>query len=625
MTINPRLRLQNTFFLFLVACVVLRISDAVSKIQEINYGMFDRMNNEFELLNRAIANLEWQTFKNYSSVPLEVYMQFVQLKLNRRNEWCAQFMDLQDNGVSVNPKLLRFLCKGPKYTNEMATEITVIKELLSSVYGSAQICKIEDYKWKCYNDESDATKLMATSRNERELRWIWTAWRNRMSHTKELFRLLVNLQNIAAQKNGYADIGEYWREEFEIPDLEDMFEEMYQRIKPLYRLLHAVVRFHLARLYPDVVDVSLPIPAHLLGNLWSQSWEALIDVIFPNYTTIMPNLTNAMIQKNYNVIKMIKKANDFYMSLGFPSLTPEFWKNSIFEQKMGRRSNCHATAVNMYNKNDFRMIACLETRPEDFNVIYHEIGHIQYYMAYQNQSSFFKNGINSAFHESIGDAISYSATSFRHMQRLGLIRNTSTSFVSSSETNSRSQNSLEMAILLTQALLKIPQLSSGLIIEKWRWSVFSGKTKPSRYNTFWWTLHRRYMGVVPPSPRSEKFFDPMAKFHVAHSVPYAGYFLGNFLQIQLFQGMCEASLGLSVGSTAFELPLHKCDIYRSRDAGKFLRSTMKLGSSADWRHALRVITGYSEYRVEPLLAYYEPVREWLQREVERHKIPVGWD
>ncbi|KMQ92795.1 angiotensin-converting enzyme [Lasius niger] len=444
---------------------------------------------------------------------------------------------------------------------------------------------------------------------------------------------------------GYADIGEYWREEYEIPDLESMFEEMYQRVEPLYRLLHAVVRFRLAKLYPDVVDMSLPIPAHLLGNLWSQSWEALIDVIFPNYTAIMPNLTNSMIQENYDVIKMIKKVNDFYVSLGFPSLTPEFWKNSIFEQEMGRRSSCHAIAVNMYNKNDFRIIACLETKPEDFNVIYHEIGHIQYYMAYQNQSSFFKNGINSAFHESIGDAISYGAISFRHMRRLGLIRNASASFASSSEINSRSQNSLEMAILLRQALLKIPQLSSGLIIEKWRWSVFSGRTKPSRYNTSWWTLHRRYMGVVPPSSRSEKFFDPIAKFHVAHNAPYAGYFLGNFLQVQLFQGMCEASLGLTVGSTAFNLPLHKCDIYRSRDAGKFLRSesnkkvnvkkavvayftsrsTMKLGSSADWRHALRVITGYSEYRVEPLLAYYEPVREWLQREVERHRIPVGWD
>lgn len=68
----------------------------------------------------------------------------------------------------------------------------------------------------------------------------------------------------------------------------------------------------------------------------------------------MTNLTNSMIQKNYNVIKMIKKANDFYVSLGFPSLPPEFWKNSIFEQEMGRKSSCHATAVNMYNKNDFR-------------------------------------------------------------------------------------------------------------------------------------------------------------------------------------------------------------------------------------------------------------------------------
>lgn len=39
-------------------------------------------------------------------------------------------------------------------------------------------------------------------RNEKELRWAWTAWRDRMSHTKELFRQLVDLQNIAAQNNG---------------------------------------------------------------------------------------------------------------------------------------------------------------------------------------------------------------------------------------------------------------------------------------------------------------------------------------------------------------------------------------------------------------------------------------
>nr|XP_012232034.1 PREDICTED: angiotensin-converting enzyme-like [Linepithema humile] len=624
MAVDLRKFLRNMFFLCLVACI-LHIN-AASKTRKSDNKALEhfliRMDNVFEFLNRVIANFEWQTFKNSTIVPPEVYTHFVQLKMKWRNRWCAELTNVWNNGISINKKVLHFLCKGPKYTLEIARKIVVVSELLSSAYDSIQICKIENYQRKCYNGESDVAKLMATSRNEKELRWAWTAWRDRMSHTKELFRQLADLQNIAAQNNGYADIGEYWREEFEILDLESVFDEMYRQVEPLYRLLHAVVRFRLARLYPDVVDVFQPIPAHLLGNLWSQSWEALIDVIFPDYIVIESNLIDLIKQENYSVTKMMKTAEDFYVSLGFPPLTPEFWKNSIFEQETGRRSSCHATAVNMYKKNDFRMFACLETKPQDFDVIYHEMGHVQYYMAYQNQPSFFKNGINSAFHESIGDAVSYGAASLRHMQRLGFMQNTFASFANSSAANLR--DLLETAILLRQALFKIPQLSNGLIIEKWRWSVFSGRIKPSKYNAAWWNLHRRYMGVAPPSPRSEKFFDPAAKFHIAHDIPYARYFLGNFLQIQLFQGMCEASLGLRFNSTA-NLLLHKCDIYGSRNAGKILRSTMKLGSSIDWRDALRVITGYAEYRVKPFLAYYEPIRKWLQREIDRHNIPVGWN
>jgi len=101
------------------------------------------------------------------------------------------------------------------------------------------------------------------------------------------------------------------------------------------------------------ISFSQPI-ANFAGNLWSQSWEALIDVVFPDYIAIESNLIDSMKQENYSVIKMVKTAEDFYVSLGFPPLTPEFWKNSIFEQETGRRSSCHATAVNMYQKNDFR-------------------------------------------------------------------------------------------------------------------------------------------------------------------------------------------------------------------------------------------------------------------------------
>lgn len=82
--------------------------------------MLERIDNEFELLNRAVANLEWEALKNRSTAPLEVHTQIVQLKLNWKNEWCAKLMNLRNNEVSVNRQLLRFLCKGPKYTHEMA-------------------------------------------------------------------------------------------------------------------------------------------------------------------------------------------------------------------------------------------------------------------------------------------------------------------------------------------------------------------------------------------------------------------------------------------------------------------------------------------------------------------------
>lgn len=52
---------------------------------------------------------------------------------------------------------------------------------------------------------------------------------------------------------------------------------------------------------------------------------------------------------------------------------------------------------------------------------------------------------------------------------------------------------------------------------------------------------------------------------------------------------------------------------------------MKLGSSVDWKYALRVITGYAEYRVEPFLSYYKPIHNWLKHEIEHHDIPIGWN
>ena len=78
---------------------------------------------------------------------------------------------------------------------------------------------------------------------------------------------------------------------------------------------------------------------------------------------------------------------------------------------------------------------------------------------------------------------------------------------------------------MKKALEKVAFLPFGLLIDKWRWDVFSGKIKPEDYNKAWWELRRKYQGVAPPVPRSEADFDPGAKYHVPGNVPYTRYFL----------------------------------------------------------------------------------------------------
>jgi len=53
---------------------------------------------------------------------------------------------------------------------------------------------------------------------------------------------------------------------------------------------------------------------------------------------------------------------------------------------------------------------------------------------------------------------------------------------------------------------KIAFLPFGLLIDKWRWKVFSGEVTPEQYHKAWWELKARYQGVAPPVERSEADF-----------------------------------------------------------------------------------------------------------------------
>lgn len=92
------------------------------------------------------------------------------------------------------------------------------------------------------------------------------------------------------------------------------------------------------------------------GNLWTQNWDSLIDILLPEEDSKY-NLDNKLKSFNWSVISMVKKAENFYTSLGLPSMTKKFWLHSKFDNS----GACHGTAANMFAKDDFRYDLFLNT------------------------------------------------------------------------------------------------------------------------------------------------------------------------------------------------------------------------------------------------------------------------
>lgn len=132
------------------------------------------------------------------------------------------------------------------------------------------------------------------------------------------------------------------------------------------------------------------------------------------------------------------------------------------------------------------------------------------------------------------------------------------------------QNTKEENInaLYKEALQRVAFLPFGLLIDKWRWDVFSGKVPKSEWNKHWWDLRKKYQKITPPNERSENDFDPGAKYHVPADSKYISYFVSHILQFSFYKSLCiEAD---EYGPSKPGRPLHECDFYQSKKAGKKL-------------------------------------------------------
>ncbi|XP_011297530.1 angiotensin-converting enzyme-like [Fopius arisanus] len=510
---------------------------------------FQRINSELLKLNRINAILEWESATRPSANVSIFKKEFYRMRQTWREGWCDFLRRSQ--GLR-RERMIYILCRGPMYSTQQAGLLSLMADDLLLSYQSKLVC---DSTGDCSRGEPELRRLMTTSRDEPVLRWAWSSWRDGFRSVKSMFLQFVALGNDGARRNGYEDLGETWREEIGIPNVKVMMDKLWSDVKQLYHFLHAVMRYRLQEVYPKVDPLS-PIPAHLLGDLWSQNWGALVDLLQPDNSMIL-NITDSLRNKNYSVLDMVKRSEDFYVSLGFPRLPQEFWKNSVFTRGDGD-GNCHGSAINMYKKGDVRILGCFEVNEEDFRVIHHEMGHIYYYLAYEGQDAVSRAGVNSAFHESIGEAILLGVMTPQHLQRLGL--------AGDPILNSN------LVILLKEAMIKLPLIASALVIEKWRFRAFEGNLEASELNALWWELHSEIMGISPVHPRPDNiFFDPPAKFHVIANVPYMRYFFASFLQFQIFDSMCQSAVTGNINNINFSMPLHKCDIYGSKEATKNLR------------------------------------------------------
>jgi peptidyl-dipeptidase A len=490
-------------------------------------------------------------------------------------------------------------------------ELASLTTELDAMYGEGKYCpkgktvlKIPKDGNGCLNLDQ-LSDIIAESRNYDELTEAWAGWHSIAVPMRPKYQRFAELANEGARELGFADVGVMWRSRYDMPaaDFEKEAARLYDQVRPLYQDLHCYARCTLQKKYgKDKVPDGKPIPAHLLGNMWAQQWGRVYDDLLKPYPGASIETADRQLQaQKWDAVRMTKSAETFYTSIGFPALPKTFWERSMLVRPRDREVVCHASAWDMANDDDVRIKMCMKPIEEDLFTIYHELGHVYYYIWYKNQPELFQDGANDGFHEAIGDTVNLSVTP-AYLHQIGLV-----SAVKPSQEAIINQQ-------MKMALDKIAFLPFGKLIDEWRWAVFDGRVKPSEYNKAWWDLRLKYQGVVPPVERSEQDFDPGAKYHIPGNTSYTRYFLSFILQFQFHKALCDAA--------GFKGPLHECSIFNNKAAGEKYAAMLQLGASRPWQETLEKLTGTRDMDASAIIEYFKPLEGWLKEQNQGQS--CGW-
>ena len=294
---------------------------------------------------------------------------------------------------------------------EKRARMTQLEARMQSMYGEGKYCPRGP---KSCETLDQLQEIMATSRDYAQLLDAWKGWHGVGAGMRDDYTEFVALANEGARELGFADLGVMWRSGYDMPPqaFEELSGRLWQQVKPLYVSLQCYARARLAQRYgADKVPPGKPIPAHLFGNMWAQQWTQIYPDILRPYPRAGVATADARLKsERWDAVRLTRSAESFYTSLGFAPLPASFWQHSMLTRPRDREVVCHASAWDMAFPGDVRVKACLEPTEHDLYTIYHELGHVYYYLSYAQQPYLFRDGANDGFHEAIGDTVNLSVT-----------------------------------------------------------------------------------------------------------------------------------------------------------------------------------------------------------------------
>ena len=528
------------------------------------------------------------------------------LKSLQRSREAASFDGLDTS--KENQRMLNILKSSfvmpPPLDEELASELSEITTSLEAMYGSGEYCFDDE---ECYDLEAFES-IIDNSRDPKELLRAWEGWHEIGKPMKPMYMRMVDIGNQGSVDLGYEGLSDLWFSKYDMPaeDFLDDTDRVWSEVKPLYDALHCHVRAKLNEHYGDeVISKTGPLPVHMLGNMWGQSWSNIYDLVYeekPDSKYI--DVTKIINEKSLSEIEMVEYAEDFFISMGFKPLPETFWERSLFVKPRDRSVVCHASAWNLDPaNNDLRIKMCIEKNEEDFITIHHELGHIFYYQAYNHIPTVFQAGANDGFHEAFGDLLTLSITP-DYLVDIG--------FISKDDAEEAKQDPI--GLLMKQALDGVVIVPWALMLDKWRSGVFDGEIDESNLNSSWWSLREEYQGINTSYERSENYFDPGAKYHIPGNTPYTRYYLASIMQYQFHEALCNL--------IDYDGYLHECSIYGNKEAGDRIITTMAMGQSLPWQEAFENLTGSRQLSGKSIMNYYAPLKEWLDEENKNRT--CGW-